>query len=592
MLTEVGLAKRRGPPRRRHRGLAALWQIAVTISPYRSLVVLVCLLVAGIAEGVGIASLLPLVALMDSGNSPSNSLSRTILAGLEGLHLPPDPRILLSILVCGLIAKAGLVLVAMRQVGYAVTDVSARLRLDLVNGLLAARWGFFVRQPLGRFSTALSGESSKAGDAYNAVAQFTSHSIQAIVYVGIAAWVSWELAVLALLVGLFMVLSLNRLLITARRNAKRQTNRMKQMVKRLSDVLIAIKPMKAMGRQAQFGLLFQKDVRVINDALRRQILSRYANRLLQEPIVAICLAGSVYAAVTFWGMPVADLLLMALLMSQTVSRIGKAQQELQSARIAEASFWSVREVCEDAGAAREEMRGGVAPTFDVGASFQDVSFSYGKKPVIINASFPVRAGKVTTVTGPSGVGKTTLADLLLGLHRPTAGEVFIDDVPLAKIDLLRWRNMTGYVPQEVMLFHDTVAVNVSLGEPEFTRDDVEQALQQAGCWDFVSQLPEGMDTIVGERGSGLSGGQRQRIALARALIHKPKLLILDEATSALDPLTEATIVRNICELSRQTGLTVLSISHQPIWVANADIVLEIEEGHVLEKPSARAIAAE
>jgi ATP-binding cassette subfamily C protein len=238
------------------------------------------------------------------------------------------------------------------------------------------------------------------------------------------------------------------------------------------------------------------------------------------------------------------------------------------------------------------MRGGITPTFDVGASFQSVSFSYGKKPVIINASFPVRAGKVTTVTGPSGVGKTTLADLLLGLHRPTAGEVFIDDVPLAKIDLLRWRNMTGYVPQEVMLFHDTVAVNVSLGEPEFTRDDVEQALQQAGCWDFVSQLPEGMDTIVGERGSGLSGGQRQRIALARALIHKPKLLILDEATSALDPLTEATIVRNICELSRQTGLTVLSISHQPIWVANADIVLEIEEGHVLEKPSARAIAAE
>jgi ATP-binding cassette subfamily C protein len=153
--------------------------------------------------------------------------------------------------------------------------------------------------------------------------------------------------------------------------------------------------------------------------------------------------------------------------------------------------------------------------------------------------------------------------------------------------------MVGYVPQELLLYHDTILTNVALGEPSFTRQDVEAALRQAGAWEFVSQLPEGIDHVVGERGALLSGGQRQRIAMARALVHKPKLLILDEATSALDPSTEALIVRNVCDLAHATQLTVLAITHQPAWVAAADKVIRIQDGAVNEvEPLPRRVSAE
>jgi ATP-binding cassette subfamily C protein len=134
----------------------------------------------------------------------------------------------------------------------------------------------------------------------------------------------------------------------------------------------------------------------------------------------------------------------------------------------------------------------------------------------------------------------------------------------------------------VILLHESVAMNVTLGDPAFDAAAVEAALKAAGAWDFVSKLPDGIESIVGERGTLLSGGQRQRIAIARALVHRPKLLILDEATSALDPGTEAEICANIGELSRATGLTILAISHQPAWVEAADHVYRLAEGRVLD----------
>src|SRR5262249_11098451 len=152
------------------------------------------------------------------------------------------------------------------------------------------------------------------------------------------------------------------------------------------------------------------------------------------------------------------------------------------------------------------------------------------------------------------------------LYWPERGEIRIDDLPLGEIDLLKWRQRVGYVPQEVILFHDTVLTNLTLGESVLTREDAESALKAAGAWEFVSQRKEGLDTVVGERGTLLSGGQRQRIAVARALIPKPLLLILDEATSALDPDTEAAICQNVSLLSKRTGLTVLAISHQRSWI--------------------------
>jgi ATP-binding cassette subfamily C protein len=166
--------------------------------------------------------------------------------------------------------------------------------------------------------------------------------------------------------------------------------------------------------------------------------------------------------------------------------------------------------------------------------------------------------------------------LIVGLHRPSRGCVLIDDVPLDEIDLRAWRQRIGYVPQEMFLFHDTVYHNVALGDPSIDRSAVREALEAAGAWDFVAQLPGMLDAVLGERGSKLSGGQRQRIAIARALVHRPRLLVLDEVTTALDPDTEAGICATLRALRGR--VTVLTISHQPAMVEAADLVYRLDGG--------------
>jgi ATP-binding cassette subfamily C protein len=562
--------------------------------PGRSLLVLLCLLGSGAAEGIGIASLVPLIAV--AGNSgvtgKSSAIAAYVTHVLGAIGLPNTPLSLLVLLALGLIGKALLSMLAMHQVGHAVAEVGTRMRMDLISALLAARWGFFVREPMGRFSNALGLEALSASEAYSAVAQLLSHIIQALIYLLIAAAFSWKLALLAAVIGGVMMLMLSRFVVVTRRQARKQTRQTKLMIVRLADVLMGLKPMKAMGRQARFASLFAKDVNAIDRAMRRQFFAKHANRILQEPILFLCIGIGVYAALITSIMPLAELMIMSVLLLKTVTVIGRVQEDLQAVGVAESGYAAIRGVIDDAAAAREETNPGRRPTLEQGIEISHIAMTFGGKPIIEDASFAVPAGGVTAILGASGAGKTTLVDLMLGLHQPTGGRILIDGVPLPELDIMMWRSMVGYVPQELMLFHDSILANVSLGEPGFTRADVEHALHQAGAWGFVSQREGGMDHVVGERGAALSGGQRQRIALARALVHRPKLLILDEATSALDPVTEAQIIKNVRELADRDGITVLSISHQPAWIAVADRVIRMQDGRISEvtPPAPRALS--
>jgi ATP-binding cassette subfamily C protein len=213
---------------------------------------------------------------------------------------------------------------------------------------------------------------------------------------------------------------------------------------------------------------------------------------------------------------------------------------------------------------------------------EQVSFGYGERWILRKANLEFPVGSFTALVGPSGVGKTTVIDLVTGLLRPQKGEVFIDDIPLSEVDLRHWRQMIGYVPQETLLLHDTVFVNVTLGDKEFKAEDVEKALRAAGAWDFVQDLPKGIFAVVGERGHKLSGGQRQRIAIARALVHQPRLLILDEATTALDPENEVAICETLLKLNEK--LTILAISHQPAILDAAERAYRLEHGKAILVP--------
>jgi ATP-binding cassette subfamily C protein len=554
--------------------------------PGRSAAVLGCLLASGFAEGIGIASLVPLiVAAGGSSGGKTSAFAQSVLTMAESIGLPTAPLALLILSVVALLLKAGLSLLAMLQVSHAVAEVGTRMRLNLIESLLGARWGFFVMQPMGRFANSLSVEASRASEAYSAVANLLAHIIQALIYIGLAAAFSWKLALFAAVIGTVLMLSLQRFIVVTRRHARQQTKQTKRMVQRLADVLIGLKPMKAMARQDRFAALFARDVQAIDQAMRRQYAAKHANRVLQEPIVFLCVGIGLYVTLTTTTIPLAELMMMSLLLIKTVGVIGRVQEDLQAVYIAESGYAGIYDTIAEARAAREEIGQGRAPSLERGIELRDVGMAFGRKKVIEAASFTIPAGGVTAIIGASGAGKTTLVDLVLGLHRPTAGEILVDGVPLGALDIMRWRSMVGYVPQELILFHDTIAENVSLGEPGFTAAEIERALKQAGAWEFVSRLPGGMDQVVGERGAAISGGQRQRIALARALIHQPRLLILDEATSALDPQTAAEIIANVRTLSERDGITVLSISHQSAWISVADRIVRVEGGRITTQPA-------
>jgi subfamily B ATP-binding cassette protein MsbA len=220
--------------------------------------------------------------------------------------------------------------------------------------------------------------------------------------------------------------------------------------------------------------------------------------------------------------------------------------------------------------------------FEREVEYERVSFHYpANADVLHEVSFRLARGQVLALVGPSGAGKTTLADLLPRFHDPTAGRVLLDGIPLTQLDRHSLRRLMGVVSQDTVLLNDTVHANISYGRPQASRGEVIAAAAAANAEEFVSQLPQGYDTLLGERGTRLSGGQRQRIAIARALLRDPPILILDEATSALDAESERLVQQAIDRLMRHR--TVLVIAHRLATVRHADHIVVLDNGRVVER---------
>jgi ATP-binding cassette, subfamily C, bacterial len=548
--------------------------------PKRTLTMVSCLIFAGLAEGIGIAVLLPLFEVsLGSGQGPQSGLAHLVERGVRLLGMEPRFEVFLLILVIGISLKGFFSWLAMRQVGYTVSHVVADLRINLIRAILNARWGYFVRHPTGRFANAIAVEAWRAGLAYYEACVAIAYVIQFLAYTAVAVMVSWTVAVVAFLAGFITMFVLKRLVKMGRQAGLSKTILSKALLTRLTDALQGIKPIKAMAGEAHLLPLLEAETRDLNMAQRRQVIAQETLKAVQEPITALFLAAGLFALVYFGDTPFSAILVLAFIFFRMVTRLNEVQHRYQKMAVVESAFWSLMDSIDRARAEEESGRGAtLQPIFKNEISFQKVFFDYGDKAVLKGVSFEIPAGDFVGISGVSGAGKTTIADLIMGLAHPREGAIFIDQVPLRKIDLTAWRKMVGYVPQEMFLFHESIYSNIVLGDTSITRYRVEEALRAAGAWKFVSHLPNGMDTRVGERGGRISGGERQRIAIATALVRNPRLLVLDEVTTALDPKTEAEICKTLRTLAG--SVTIVAISHQPALMDEVHTLYRIDGGKV------------
>ena len=214
--------------------------------------------------------------------------------------------------------------------------------------------------------------------------------------------------------------------------------------------------------------------------------------------------------------------------------------------------------------------------------FRGVSFGYGGRPAALEkVDLHVAAGETIAIVGPNGAGKSTLGHLLMRLHEPSSGQILIDGVDTAGVSLTSLRGQIGVVPQHVLLFNATVRDNIAYGRPEPGQAEIVAAAVAARADEFIARLPQGYDTLIGDRGVKLSGGQQQRLALARALLKDPTILILDEATAMFDPQGEAEFLQACRDVLRRR--TVLLITHRPASLAAADRIVRMEQGRVIER---------
>lgn len=542
--------------------------------------VTICLVLASLAEIISMSAMLP--ALLSVSGEDSNlppAFNAVVKTTLAATGLPDSVGGLTITVVVMLLLRSLLLGAALTYAGFSIANVSTRLREDLLKAMFATRWRYFVEHRAGSIANTISVDATRAGQAYLEAARFVAGLIQATGYLIIALMASFKFALAAVAVGLILVASLGKLIAISRRAGKVQTDSTRTLVTLVADALNNIKPIKSMARTAPFIAMFGHNLEKLNASIKTQVLSSQGLERGTDIVIALIIGISFYIAVGVFNVSLAAITVIGIIAFQAFTVVRRLQGYMQRASELEAAYMSVEDLSNRLYSEAERQGGSTDITLDKAARFENVSFSHEDTPTVRNVSLEVPAGNITVLQGSSGAGKTTLVDMLLGLHEPAEGRITIDGKPLGELSLAAWRSMVGYVPQELSLLHASLRDNIALGA-ELSDEEIMQALDLAHARQFIDSLPQGLDSNAGEMGGRLSGGQRQRIALARALVGNPKLLILDEVTSALDPDTEASICRTAQELAGR--YTIIAITHRPAWSKIADRLYRIDKGVATE----------
>jgi subfamily B ATP-binding cassette protein MsbA len=461
------------------------------------------------------------------------------------------------------------------------------LRVGLVRHLQALPLGFFHRAKAGHLVSRIVNDTDQVKTAVSAaLASLLQNATVILVYVAILFALSWRLALVALLLAPVLLLVIRPMLNKLRRRSRELVAERGEVMSEAGELVSAIKLIRAYGAEefelSRFRALAERYRRRVFRAQRYAVLSHPVSEIFGGLMLVLILwmgtqlvlrdAGALRPEVLMTFLAVA-LRLMSPLKSVTNYPAIMAGAVAAAERVFEVL---------DSAAGEGDRPGETEARFTECIEYRALSFAYGDEAAVLHdVNLTVRRGQVLAIVGPSGSGKTTLVDLLPRFYEPTSGSILLDGRPITGFTRRSLRAMMGIVSQDTVVLNDTVLANIAYGREDVTLDRVREAARAANADDFITKLPDGYNTVVGDRGARLSGGQRQRIAIARALLRDPPILILDEATSALDTESERAVQEAIDRLMAHR--TVLVIAHRLATVQHADAIVVLQEGRVAER---------
>jgi ATP-binding cassette subfamily C protein len=548
---------------------------------------------ASAAEALGVAALIPtLYTAIGAGAAPAarDPLGRLLERVLDGVGVPYTLVTLVLVIAVFMTGKGLCQWLAWRAAARAMAHIATDLRLRLVGNLFRARWPYFTQQPVGALATAVGHQTYVTAHACLALWHSFGAVLLVLVYLAAIAVVSpWSLP-LSLAVGLLLVAPLRGLLRYVRAVAESEAQAQHSLIAHLLGAIQSIKPIRAMGREEGFESLARADADDLRASIARKTAVSYLMPTIQEPILVFGIALFVVAGRFVLQMDLPTLAIVVFALWRCGAQVTFAHRGYRELAVAEPHYRQLQNLIDASEEARERHAGTrPVPSGPLAIDLDRVTFAHGAAPVLEALSLSAPAGAITVLVGESGIGKSTLIDLLLVLHQPAEGRILVNGVPLHEIDVAAWRGALGYVPQDTTLLHGTILENVRLGDAAIGEEAVREALVAAGAWDWVAGLDHGLRTTVGEHGARVSGGQRQRIAIARALVRRPRLLLLDEFTASLDAQTEASILDTVRAL--RPRVTLVIATHQPALVAIADVVYRIEHRRATRLDAAGPTAA-
>jgi ABC-type multidrug transport system fused ATPase/permease subunit len=539
------------------------------------------LLVEGLVAATTVLTLVPFAdLLLDPDLKAPSKLTQVLLKVISPLGMEPGYWLFGTIFVAANFIK-GVLDVATR---YSILRIKYALQRSLFADALVAffqaRWEFFGNADQGKLLNTFGRELGNIGDTLGQLATQLARVFQLIIYIAIPMWINASMTMTAL--GLTFILSAPILLLHKLSYRLGQQNIASGNVLSgaISEAISAARLILGFGRQKTS---LERSLRAFDGHVQATIRPQTLDNAMvafYQPIGMLAAIVSLGFALNQGGQ-MAELAALLWSLLRALPLMGALMSANVSIRSFLPSYEQLADLRQQAVKLKEVAGSKEFDHLQHGIEFVNINFAYlGRNATLQDLTLSIRKGKMTALVGESGSGKSTISDLVLGLQIPNSGQVLLDGIPLNQWHQNSFRERVGYVPQDPMLFHASVRENLLWSKPDASDDDIWESLRMANAEAFVKELPEKMNTVVGDRGVRLSGGQRQRIALARALLRKPDLLILDEATSALDSESERLIQESIDKLSKAT--TILIIAHRLSTIAKADYIYVLRAGKVIE----------